>query len=247
MTFDAPRIAVVAAILGAASACASAPDGSGHAPKNADDDTGPPTAGRDGSVYDSTPSPTSGLGVLRFMPEALYSGSDGTHTFKVPVAVYDAASDLSVTASSPSVSLVKTRLKAPAVDGMIDNGQYFMVSVTAPGSYELTATSKGHTAKVPLVVTEYSVNRWAAGESRYLSGSGTSPPCTQCHSGGAAIDHSPAALASLTDGAIATIITTGVKNRTPISAEGGHRWKVTTEEREGLVTYLRALEPRGFE
>ncbi|HSO32423.1 MAG TPA: hypothetical protein VLT33_07905, partial [Labilithrix sp.] len=37
---------------------------------------------RDGSVYDSAVSPESGLGELLFRPDRLYTGTDGTHTFK---------------------------------------------------------------------------------------------------------------------------------------------------------------------
>src|SRR5688572_4940244 len=61
--------------------------------------------------FDSQPSPDSGLGVLTFMPEESFSGFDGTHAFKVPVAVYDSADDLQVTATDPSAAeIVPTKL-----------------------------------------------------------------------------------------------------------------------------------------
>jgi hypothetical protein len=69
-----------------------------------------------------------------------------------------------------------------------------------------------------------------------------------CHAGGNAIDHSPAAMASSTDEAIATVITTGISTAGfPImGVQGDHRWTVSQAERDGLVTYLRGLPPRGF-
>ena len=65
---------------------------------------------------------------------------------------------------------------------------------------------------------------------------------------GDAIDHSPAALAAAKDDEVAAIITTGLANNHPIKIDGvaGHRWEVSEAERDGLVTFLRGLEPRGF-
>ena len=47
----------------------------------------------------------------------------------------------------------------------------------------------------------------------------------------------------------AEVITTGISTAGfPIKEMSkGHRWEVSDEERDGLVTYLRGLEPRGFE
>lgn len=200
--------------------------------------------------FDSNPPPDSGLGVLSFSPHVAYSGYDGTHTFKVPIAVYDSADDLTVTADDPSAATVspaelQTKLKD---DGTFDSGKYFMVDVKKAGTITLTARSNGQTATATINVTSYDPGRYAIGQARYNNQAGAEPACTMCHAGGNAIDHSPAALASSTDEAIATVITTGIATSGfPISGvEGGHRWTVTQEQRDGLVTYLRSLEPRGF-
>lgn len=201
--------------------------------------------------FDSTPSPDSGLGVLTFRPDRSYSGFDGTHTFIVPVAVYDSASDLEVTADDPSaVDIVpKTLAKPVRDDGTVDNGKYFFVTVKKAGTITLTATSQGKTAESVLTVTQYPGDRWTAGETRYKGGGSGDPPCTDCHVNGQAIDHSPAALATATDEKIGAVITTGISTAgfpIMINDQPGHRWKVTDAERAGLVTYLRAIEPRGF-
>lgn len=212
---------------------------------------------RDGSVYDSTPSPESGLGELLFRPNKVFSGVDGTHTFKVPLAVYDADSDLAVTANDPSaLTLAPATLKNPvSADGIADNGKYFMVTAKKAGTYTLTATSKGRSVTASVTITDYAANRWSDGDARYNNGVSTMTAdraCANCHVNGLAIDHSPAALATATDQEIGIIITTGVKpgpSVIMIPGETGtkHKWDVTTTEKEGLVTYLRAIDPRGFQ
>jgi hypothetical protein len=72
-----------------------------------------------------------------------------------------------------------------------------------------------------------------------------------------AIDHSPAAIATASDQDVGVIITTGVlpgfgpgaPSVIAIPAYPGtlHKWSVTGAERDGLVTFLRALAPRGFQ
>jgi mono/diheme cytochrome c family protein len=223
---------------------------SGRADDDAQVDAG--DFARDGSSYDSAPPVDSGLGVLRFMPNVVYSGFDGAHSFKVPLAVYDGESDLTVTASDPTaVTIAPTKLKNPVnEDGVTDLGAYFLVTVLKAGPITLTASSAGRSATATLNVTSYEEGRWAIGEARYTNaGAGTSQPCTNCHVDGKAIDHSPAALATATDSDVGVIITTGVKPGPSVitGVDGGHKWTVTDEQRDGLVTYLRGLEPRGFE
>jgi mono/diheme cytochrome c family protein len=123
------------------------------------------------------------------------------------------------------------------------------VTVKKAGTIKLTAKSNGKSAESTITVAQYSTSRWTAGETRYKNGSGGDPPCTDCHVNGKAIDHSPAALATATDEKIAVVITTGISTSgfpIKIDNQPGHKWNVTDEERDGLVTYLRSLEPRGF-
>lgn len=196
---------------------------------------------------DARPSPDSGRGVLAFMPTRSYSGFDGARTFTVPVAVYDAGDDLRVTATDPSAAdIVPKKLVGAAGD----NGKYFFVTVKKAGTITLQATSGGQTVETTIDVADYAPGRWAAGEARYVNGGGGDPACASCHAGGSAIDHSPAALATATDEKIGVVITTGISTHGfPIKINGapGHQWTVSDAERDGLVTYLRSLEPRGFE
>ncbi len=203
---------------------------------------------------DSTrPSPDSGLGILTFRPTEAYSGFDGEHPYKVPIAVYDAADDLKVTAEDTTAAGIEpVKLEHPARnDGTVDNGKYFMVTMKKAGTIALKATSKGRAVQSSIRVTPYDPAQWRAGETRYKTGpDANSPPCTDCHEKGAAIDHSPAALATATDQALGAVITSGISTANfPIKIDGkpGHRWSVPDNDVESLVVYLRGLEPRGFE
>lgn len=188
-----------------------------------------------------TPGVDAGPGLLSIRPAVAYSGHDGTHAFVVPIAVYGAGADLQVSGA--------TLEPKELVSGAGDSGKWFFVDVTAPGELTLTATSGGRTATSKVVVTSYPAARWAAGEARYQNGASGDPPCTQCHGGGDGIDHTPAALAGAADEALAATITTGIApNNVVIRIDGepGHAWKVSDAERDGLVTYLRSLPPKGF-
>lgn len=240
------------AVLLAGAACSSAPLASSSRGDRGDDDA---VLERDGSVFDSAPQPDSGLGTLRFMPSNAFSGFDGEHTFQVPIAVYDASDDLEVEPVDPTAATIApAELAAPSG---ADSGKYFLVTVKKAGPIALTAVSAGRRAEAVIHATAYEAGRWAAGQARYASaGIDGDPPCTRCHVEGRAIDHSPAAMASVEDAEIGLAITSGMKpGPSPITgvacgdcSEPGkkHRWQVSEKEKRGLVTYLRSLQPRGF-
>lgn len=200
---------------------------------------------------ESGPSAEAGIGALGFRPATAYSGFDGTHAFTVPVGVYNAGPDLTVTADDATAAdVVPTALLSPTKNGVTDPGKYFLVSMKRAGIVALTARANGQTATATITVTSYDADRWATGQQRYVNGEGGDPPCTDCHAGTAGIDHSPAALATVTDDAVGVIITTGVNpggNTILIDGKPRHKWTVTDAELPGLVTYLRALAPKGYE
>jgi hypothetical protein len=202
----------------------------------------------------SKPPDDSGLGVLTFRPSTMYSGFDGTHAFKVPFAVYDYDDDVKVTASpAGAVTLTEQTLANPTGPNGTDKGKYYFAQTKAAGDVTLTVTSKGRTASGVLHVAQYDAASWSAGEARYTTASGppdNDPPCTQCHAGASGIDHSPAALATVKDEDVGRIITTGISTGgfpIKINGQAGHKWQVKDDsEKLGLITYLRALEPKGF-
>ncbi len=222
-------------------------DTSDAGPKNLDDFT------RDGSAFDSAPPTNSGEDTLLFLPSIEYSGFDGAHTFKVPIAVHGGGDDLEVTADDSSAAVITAVTLA---DPTGNKGKYFIIDVKKAGTLKLSAKSKGQTASARVIAADYDPARWSVGEQRYKAAVNGDPACTSCHVDGRAIDHSPTALAIVTDAEVSRIVTNGERpNHTPIGSTGcptcsvggqKHNWTVTDEEASGLVTYLRGLDPRGF-
>ena len=238
--------------LGLASAAAIACSSTPAATSGDDDDDDTGTVKTDGGVPDSAPPADSGLGILRFSPDKSYSGFDGTHAFKLPIAVYDADTDLQVSLDDAAEgSITPVSLVNPTKTGVTDLGKYFMVTVAKAGTFTVTATSRGQSVTGKITVQPYDAGRYAAGAARYNTTDDTTTrkACTNCHGTGSdKIDHSPAVLGTATDEEVKAIITTGLLNNFPIQNAGDskHRWDVTDPELDGLVTYLRALEPNGF-
>lgn len=245
--FAFPSFALAAAALVAASplgACSSDPgatdggatptDGGAQADTSTLNDTGT------SPVPDATPD-------LRIDPATSFTGFDGTRVFKVPFAVYGAGADAKLTASDPTaVDIAPAALENPQGD----DGRYFLVTAKKAGTFTISAESGGKKVSSTLTVTSYAATRFAAGDTRYKSGYApkSEPACTTCHSGAAGVDHSPASLASVSDEDVAVIISTGILNGQPIVIPGGvkHQWTTTPTEMDGLVTFLRALPPKGF-
>ncbi|WP_394822821.1 hypothetical protein [Pendulispora albinea] len=205
---------------------------------------GGPGQGGDGGA-DPGPDTSGSTPDLQVRPTSVYSGFDQTHTFRIPIAVYGAGKDLKVTLSDPSAATIEP---AALKDPKGDDGKWYILTVKKVGQTSFTATAGGQSAQSSIHVVDYGRDRYAAGEKRYLNADGTKPACTKCHGGQDGIDHSPAALASVEDNRVETVITTGQRiSGGPIpDVEQGHRWDPSEDQLAGLVTYLRALPPKNF-
>ena len=232
-------LALACAVASAAMACSSAstPD----APATMD----PP--GSAGAAGDSgSPAPAHAV-ALTILPGSVFSGFDGTHAYQVPVSVYG-AKGVTLVASDPSKATVELA-KVVATEtspAPSDNGESFMVTVKSPGEITLNAKGEGKTASVALTITSYTAARYAAGEKRYNTAAASGPACADCHAGEAAIDHSPTSLAAASDVEVQAVITAGILREGNPIRKVVHKWAVNGAELDGLVTYLRALPPRGY-
>lgn len=235
MTLQRSSLALLLAALAATSVAACSSPAPGTA------------AAGDGSgaaaTRDAGASPPSAAPALRILPEVAHSGFDGTHTFRAPVGVYG-ASTASLVSSDPTVVTIEA---ATLSDSVQDDGVYFMVTAKKPGTVTLTATSGGATVTSTFTVNAYTTQQYAAGEARYTTSSTSGPACQSCHFEGGGIDHSPSTMASADDRDVISVITTGVLVAGNPITEVKHKWAVTDAEAAGLVTYLRALTPRGFD
>jgi len=184
---------------------------------------------------------------LQIIPTAAYTGFDGTRTFRVPIAVYGAKAGLTVKVSDPSVLDVKA---AKLVDAAGDDGQWYLLTAKKAGVVDVTATYNSKSVKSRVTVLGYEPSRYTIGEDRYKNGSGDvankGKPCVGCHIGNGAPDHSPMTLSGTNDELAKTVITNGIKGGVPIT-KLDHKWEASSEELDGLVTYLRALDPRGVQ
>jgi len=220
-----------------------------------------------GSNEDSKSGPTSGdppVGTEPleiFFPKlnsAYIAGSD--RKFKVPAVVNGVRAD-KWECSDPS-----------AVDFEIDgvaNG--VMITTRKAGMFTIKAIAGKRVGTAPLVVTAATEEDWERGKERYNNAIALnlSPmviqggfmlmqnlACTNCHGSGASflsVEHTPQQTGGYTDEEIKNIFEHGMK---PPGAKFGslpgimnfypmfHKWQATEEEYQGLVIYLRSLEPK---
>jgi mono/diheme cytochrome c family protein len=181
---------------------------------------------------------------LLVQPTQSYSGFDGTHTFQVPIAVYQYdPKDLTIAVSDPSLVDV-----IPATFDMAgqDNGRYFLLKTKKAGDATITVASRGKTATSTIKVLSYTTAQYAQGETRYRNaGVNGEKACSSCHEAAGGADHSPTALSSSTDQVLRITIRSGIKAGN-VPTRIPHKWTVTDPELAGLVAFLRALPARGY-
>ncbi|WP_394836967.1 hypothetical protein LVJ94_08670 [Pendulispora rubella] len=194
-------------------------------------------AGTEPDTSGSTPD-------FQVQPTDVYSGFDGTNTFHIPFAAYGAGADLKATVADTSVvSLEPTTFQGDSSD----TGRWYMLTAKKVGTTKVTVTSGGKIKEVSVTIVGYDQSRFQAGKARYTTADGSQPACADCHAKQDGPDHSPYKLAPIPDNQVRLIITTGILDGFPIKdVEQGHRWTPNADQLAGLVTYLRALPPRGF-
>lgn len=199
---------------------------------------------------DDTGSASSALEVF---PPKLYSGFDGTNTYKAPVIAHGASGKVVWKISDDSVATL-----APSGT----NGENLTITTKKAGSAVVTATAGGKTSTATLTVVSYTAAQHEAGAKRYMSmPDEMNPPCVTCHGadrGSNRPNHTPTELDADTDAEIQNTFTMGIdpegrrivdmKEFSDLLTTKGytHMWKVTDEEKLGLMAYLRSLEPSGF-
>ena len=196
---------------------------------------------------------SNGGGTLKVVFSQLYTAHDGTRTFKVPVMV-------------PSIFGVKWSVSSPSVaeieayeDDPMALGSEAMVIAKSPGTVTITASAGGLTGQASLVITGATTALWELGRARYQEGRkirndipDATAACSNCHGmGGVDVEHTPAQIGGYSDEQVVGIFTMGVKppgvqNRIVPFEQWSpvHRWQMTDEEKQGILVYLRSLEPQ---
>jgi hypothetical protein len=188
-------------------------------------------------------------------PAKLWSGFDGTNTYKSPVIAVVNSGNVTWTIDDPSLASIDTQSKDPVAKG--DGTEIVLTSLKAGTTKIHAKDSAGHTSEATITINTYPVAQFDAGKARYMKGPNMkNPACNECHAKGKGPDHTPTELDADTDEEIQNTFTKGVdpENR-PVDYEKmftkllngyDHMWEVTPDEKVGLIAYLRALPPLAF-
>ncbi len=205
----------------------------------------------------SSPAPSNTLSsgetsaALQIYFPSGYSAFDGKHDFKLP-AMVTGVSGIKWSVSDPSLVDLE-----PSADGS-------QVMMTTKGVGVVTLTAKAGSLKgtAQINVRKADAAEYDNGKARYTNGVTILPggfhhpdpslQCTNCHAaGGMDVEHTPMQTGGYSDDDIVNIMTTGTKpagvpQRIMPFARWHqlHKWSMTEDEKHGLVTYLRSLEPQ---
>ena len=208
------------------------------------------------SVDPGCASKPSASGPLAITPTQLYTGFDGTNTFRIG-AVATGATTVTWTLDDPTLA----DLQASAQE----------VTLTArhSGTTMLVVSDGSHRATVPVTVTQYTPDQHMTGRDRYTKGERgmrgdggmvnipdggfdrgggfeDRKPCTDCH-GIARIEHGPNQCGWMTDDDLKAIILQGLRpDGSPVYDQDdslSHHWRAS--DAPAVVAYIRSLAPRG--
>jgi hypothetical protein len=195
-----------------------------------------------GAAEEDSPPPKN----FQIFPPNLYSGFDGTNTYKVPFSVFK--NEGPVTLTIDDMSLV-------SIEAKNNDGTQVMLKTLKAGTTMVHATAGGKTVSAPLSIAMYTPEQNAVGKKRYTNAADAdNPACEDCHGAGKGPDHTPTEVdADPDEDIINTFLTGKDPEGRPVGMEykqilkgKTHMWKVTMEEQTGLVSYLRSLTPTGY-
>lgn len=193
----------------------------------------------------TTGTPATGAALMVFPPK-VYTGFDGSDSYRAPVIVYP-----------PQTGTVTWKVADPTIASVTMDGANATITSLKAGDTMITVSAGGKTASAPLHVYAYTKQQYSAGEKRYTTDlDAMNPACIKCHGKGKGPDHTPTEIDADTDEEIQHTFTTGtdpegrkikdISEFAELLKGYDHMWKVTEEEKSGLLAYMRALAPDGF-
>jgi hypothetical protein len=204
---------------------------------------GSSSSGQMGAAAEDQSAPPKNFQIF---PPNLFSGFDGTNTYKVPISVFKNEGPVTLTVDDMSLVSIETKNS--------DSTQVMLKTLKA-GTTMVHATAGGKTVSAPLSIAMYTPAQNAAGKKRYTTAADAdNPACQDCHGAGKGPDHTPTEVdADPDEDLVNTFLTGKDPEGRPVGMEfkqilkgHTHMWKVTMEEQEGLVPYLRSLTPTGY-
>lgn len=183
-------------------------------------------------------------------PDILHTGHDGTHVFQVPAGTNLEGDVTWEVVDDPLADVAPTTAPA-SLQGVAST--WVMVTTAGSGTTRLIAREGDSHGEAMLIIASYAAADVNLGEQRYQTPANPGPgreACASCHvmAGGAAtdVDHSPVSMTLYTDDEILSAITTSMYPDGLIIDSGNHVHNLTTDERRGIVPYMRSLPPKGF-
>ncbi len=245
----APALVVLVAVSGfSGAACSSTPTAT--RPGGTDEDPEPTKP----VSNDPTVRPT-GPGAEDYVwPYAVFGGYVEGKTFKVPVSTNLSGSDVEWSVGDTSIASIAATTWVPAElasdpDFQKYPEQFAIVTSKKPGTTTVTATKGTTKVTVPITISAYTDADFTAGEARYKTGEPTEPtriPCSSCHETPAGVDHSPTWTGALPDAEVLRGIQDSRYDKNYVLKKGTHTWSLTDAETNGILAYLRGLNPKGL-
>lgn len=204
---------------------------------------GSTSSGEMGETAESMSPPPKNFQIF---PPMLFSGFDGTNTYKVPISIFK--NDGPVTFTIDDMTLA-------SIDTKNNDSTNIMLKTLKAGTTMVHAAAGGKMVSAPLTITAYTPDQNAAGKKRYTTAADAdNPACQDCHGAGKGPDHTPTEVdADPDEDIINTFLTGKDPEGRPVGMEykqilkgHTHMWKVTMDEHIGLVSYLRSLTPTGY-
>ena len=185
------------------------------------------------------------------MPAVAHTGYDGVNTYKVPVytTLEDAAWDIADT----DVATIESVELPPDLEPVLGTfgKSWAMITTAAAGNTTFYASAGGVDLEASLVVQAYDAAVVAVGDQRYNTPENPNDTdriaCQECHGAADGVDHTPLAVSYRDDTDMLQIIADSEYPEGGMVLDGEHAWNLTEPEADGIVPYLRSLEPRGFE
>ena len=177
-------------------------------------------------------------------PSVAYTGCDGVSSMEVPLAT-NLQGALTWTVDDINLANVWAANAPPSYAEFGEN--WALVETFKAGTVTVTATdADGQKASAQVVINKYEPAVTQVGRQRYYEptdGTGARVSCYSCHGSVQGADHSPLELEFFKDDEILQAITEGAYPDGYVLKTVDHRWNLTTEERAGIVPFLRSLHP----
>ena len=206
-------------------------------------------------------------------PPIVHAGFDGQNVYQVPINTdLERFADGQISWESDDEAIVTIApANAPPFPGTFGS-KWALIETKAQGATTIHAIVGDERLSAQVIVTQYDAADQAIGDARYNNGvaSGLQMACAACHLVQGGADHTATEIGFHDDAAILQATMMGrypdvcrdeASRPCDCNDEGcelvaghvlqagigiAHEWELSAEEQQGIVPYLRSLQPNGF-